>query len=134
VFPGITRHGLMGAAGVVGAAGYRRNVTSDASPEHTQGSDPVAVLDLNKGYRMHPSVAVRPEPFGALVYHYGNRKLVFLKSPRMVSVVQTLDQHPSLDAVFDSHELTATQRPKYVAALESLLKSDMIVAAPKVEV
>ncbi len=83
---------------------------------------------------MHPSVAVRPEPFGALVYHYGNRKLVFLKSPRIVSVVQSLDQHESIDAALDSHQLSATQRPNYVAALESLLKSDMIVVAEKVEV
>ena len=32
-------------------------------------------------YAVDPQVAIRPEPFGALCYHYGNRRLTFLKSP-----------------------------------------------------
>ena len=55
-------------------------------------------LHLHSAYRLHPSVALRPEPFGALAYHYGNRKLVFLKSPLMVEVVRTLGDHPSIEA------------------------------------
>lgn len=37
--------------------------------------------------RLHPSVAVRPEPFGALAYHYDTRRLVFLRHPQLVDVV-----------------------------------------------
>ena len=43
---------------------------------------------LNSSLQLHPQVALRPEPFGALAYHYGNRRLLFLKHPDMVRVVQ----------------------------------------------
>ncbi|MGZ4705982.1 MAG: mycofactocin biosynthesis chaperone MftB, partial [Acidimicrobiales bacterium] len=32
-------------------------------------------FDPTKPYRLDPRVALRPEPFGALAYHYGNRRL-----------------------------------------------------------
>ncbi len=70
---------------------------------------------------------MRPEPFGALVYHYGNRKLVFLKSPRVVTVVQSLSGHSSLDAALGAARVPASARDRYLAALQSLLASDMIV-------
>jgi hypothetical protein len=38
-------------------------------------------VTLDSACELHPQVALRPEPFGALAYHYGNRKLVFLKHP-----------------------------------------------------
>ena len=36
-------------------------------------------FDGDARWRLHPRVALRPEPFGALAYHYGNRRLIFLK-------------------------------------------------------
>ncbi len=45
---------------------------------------------LDRRLELDPQVALRPEPFGALAYHYGNRKLIFLKHPDMVLVVQAL--------------------------------------------
>ncbi|MFM9132033.1 MAG: mycofactocin biosynthesis chaperone MftB, partial [Actinomycetota bacterium] len=36
------------------------------------------------------------EPFGALAYHYGNRRLVFLRHPDVVRVVKSLAGHASL--------------------------------------
>ena len=39
-------------------------------------------------------MALRPEPFGALVYHFGTRKLSFLKSKPLVTVVEALADHP----------------------------------------
>lgn len=86
-------------------------------------------IDLSHAYALHPSVAIRPEPFGALVYHYGNRKLVFLKSPRIVSVVQSLGDHRSLAAALGSAKVPDSSHTRYLAALQSLLDSDMIVAA-----
>jgi mycofactocin biosynthesis protein MftB len=88
-----------------------------------------AVVQVDLPYRLHPSVAIRPEPFGALVYHYGNRKLVFLKSPRIVAVVRSLADQPSIDAALAAHDVSEAARPKYLAALESLLRSEMIVPA-----
>ena len=51
---------------------------------------------LGQRLALHPQVALRPEPFGALAYHYGNRKLIFLKHPDVVRVVQALADHDTL--------------------------------------
>jgi mycofactocin biosynthetic radical S-adenosylmethionine protein MftC len=95
-------------------------------------SDPVApdadvALSLERAYALHPNVAVRPEPFGALAYHYGNRKLVFLKSPRMVTLVESLGQHRSLREALEASGVPAAQFDRYVDALTSLAASEMIV-------
>lgn len=52
-------------------------------------------FDLDAGWRLHPGVALRPEPFGALLYHFHTRKLSFLKSPTVVEVVRGLADHPT---------------------------------------
>ena len=85
------------------------------------------MLDPMQAYKLHPKVALRPEPFGALAYHYGNRKLVFLKSPRMVVLVRDLGTFANLDAALTSAGLTERSRPKYLAALNSLAQSEMLV-------
>jgi len=36
---------------------------------------------LSGAWELHPQVALRPEPFGALAYHYGNRRLTFVMAP-----------------------------------------------------
>jgi putative mycofactocin binding protein MftB len=89
--------------------------------------DAVETLDPKSGYKLHPKVALRPEPFGALAYHYGNRKLVFLKSPRMVVLVRDLGSFTTLDAALTAAGLTHRSRPKYLAALNSLALSDMLI-------
>ena len=85
------------------------------------------MLQADAPYRLHANVAVRPEPFGALVYHYGNRKLVFLNSHRMVAVVRSLDAAPSINAALDTSGVAIAKRPRYLEALDRLLVSDMIV-------
>ncbi|WP_409332842.1 mycofactocin biosynthesis chaperone MftB [Trujillonella humicola] len=72
------------------------------------------------------SVAMRPEPFGALVYHFGNRKLSFLKSKLLVGVVEALEQHPSVTATLAACSVPEAQRPAYVKALADLARSQMI--------
>ncbi|MCX6513169.1 MAG: mycofactocin biosynthesis chaperone MftB [Actinobacteria bacterium] len=42
-------------------------------------------INLNRAMELHPEVALRDESFGALAYHYGNRRLVFLKSRPLAS-------------------------------------------------
>ena len=39
-------------------------------------------------YEKHPRVAIRHEDFGGLAYHYGHRRLVFLKSAALVPAAQ----------------------------------------------
>ena len=83
-------------------------------------------LTLDTHCSLSPQVALRPEPFGALAYHYGNRRLVFLKHPDMVRVVRCLGDHPNLGAALDACGIAAERRASFVAALESLTKSEII--------
>ena len=85
-------------------------------------------FDPDLHWRRARSVALRPEPFGALVYHFGNRKLSFLKSRTLVTVVETLDEHPSAFAALTACGVTDAQRPAYVKALADLARSQMIEA------
>ena len=55
---------------------------------------PEAAFDPDRGWRLHHQVAVRPEPFGALLYHFGTRKLSFLKNRIIVEIVNSLADHP----------------------------------------
>jgi len=66
-------------------------------PGGTEASDSEA-FDPELPWRRARSVALRHESFGALVYHFGNRKLSFLKSKRLVQVVESLGEHPSATA------------------------------------
>ena len=87
--------------------------------------DPAA-FDPALPWRRARSVALRPEPFGALVYHFGNRKLSFLKSKTLVAVVETLAEHPSAHATLVACGVPEAQRPAYVKALADLARSQMI--------
>jgi putative mycofactocin binding protein MftB len=90
-------------------------------------SAPAAVeFDPGLPWRRARSVALRPEPFGALVYHFGNRKLSFLKSRTLVAVVEALADHPSAAATLTACGVTDAQRPSYEKALADLARSQMI--------
>jgi putative mycofactocin binding protein MftB len=84
------------------------------------------MLELSAVLRLSPSVALRPEPFGAMAYHFGNRKLTFLKRPELVQVVSALNGVDSLEQVLTSCEIPATQWQTYLKALTALQESDMI--------
>ena len=88
-------------------------------------ADPPAFA-LDQPWQRARSVALRPEPFGALVYHFGNRKLSFLKSPTLVAVVQSLADHPSAAATLAACGVPEGQRPAYTRALADLARSQMI--------
>jgi putative mycofactocin binding protein MftB len=83
-------------------------------------------FDLHRAYALSPAVAVRPEPFGALVYHFGNRRLSFLKSVRLVTVVRLLDSSDSAAAALDAAGVPIRQRARYAAALAALAGSEVI--------
>jgi putative mycofactocin binding protein MftB len=89
----------------------------------------VTEFDPALPWRRASSVALRPEPFGALAYHFGNRKLSFLKSRTLVAVVETLAEHPSADAALTACGVPDGQRPAYVRALADLARSQMIEVA-----
>ena len=77
-------------------------------------------FDPGRGYRCSPRVALRPEPFGALVYHFGTRQLSFLKTPQLVAVVSGLADHPDVHAALEAADVDAGQRPAYLKALAGL--------------
>ena len=83
-------------------------------------------FDADLPWQRARSVALRPEPFGALVYSFRNRKLSFLKSRQLVDVVQALGEHPSATATLTACGVTEAQRPAYVKALADLARSEMI--------
>ncbi len=86
------------------------------------------VFDAGRGYDLHPQLALRPEKFGALAYHYGNRRLTFLKSPQLTRIVESLGDHPSVDAALDAHGVSPAQRPAMLRALARLESSEVIGA------
>ena len=81
---------------------------------------------LDEIWALDRSVALRPEPFGALAYHFGNRKLIFLKRPELVRVVRALgDGSLVRDALRDAGVPDGAW-PAYVMALTGLADSQMI--------
>jgi mycofactocin biosynthesis protein MftB len=85
-------------------------------------------FDLDAPWRLHPQVSVRPERFGALLYHFGTRRLSFLKSRLLLAVVSSLDSQPSARAACAAAGVTAAELPAYTRALATLAAGTMICA------
>lgn len=79
-----------------------------------------------RALELHPQVALRPEPFGALAYHYGTRRLVFLKHPDVVRVVSALGSHATFDDVLDECAIAPARRPAFTRAVGALIDSEMV--------
>ncbi len=85
------------------------------------------VFDPDRGWRLHPQVAVRPEPFGALLYHFGTRKLSFLKNRTILTVVQSLADYPDVRAACRAAGVDDAGQGPYLHALGVLVDSNMLV-------
>jgi mycofactocin biosynthesis protein MftB len=81
---------------------------------------------LDEAWRLSPSVALRPEPFGALAYHFGNRKLSFLKRPELVAVVRSLETSRNVRSALEAAGVPDGDWAAYEAALRRLAATDMI--------
>jgi mycofactocin biosynthesis protein MftB len=86
----------------------------------------VGDFDLDRAWCLDERVALRPEPFGALLYHFGTRRLSFLKDPTVLTVVRSLAQHPNARSACRSAGVTAQALPAYQRALATLARSAMI--------
>jgi len=102
--------------------GRSATTTGPAGTETGAGFDPA------RPYEVDPQVAIRPEPFGALAYHYGNRRLTFLRDDTLVAVVRDLGAHPSVDDALDAAGVQPGRRPAFRTALRSLSESEVIRA------
>jgi mycofactocin biosynthesis protein MftB len=89
---------------------------------------PAPAFDLDGAWELHPQVSVRPERFGALLYHFGTRRLTFLKSPALLTVVSSLARQPSARAACGAAGLTDADLPAYSRALATLAAGRMICA------
>ncbi len=84
------------------------------------------MVGLDDALELHPQVALRPEPFGALAYHYDTRRLVFLKHPDVAAVVQALGASDTVrDALVACH-VDERRWPSFLSALSSLEASEML--------
>ena len=84
------------------------------------------VFEPDRPYRCSPRVALRPEPFGALVYDFGTRRLSFLKTPELVRVVRTLDAHDDVHGALAAACVPQAQRGAYLRALAGLAEAGTI--------
>lgn len=82
---------------------------------------------LSGSWELHPKVALRLEPFGALAYHYGNRRLTFLRSPELVALVRELGSYPSVDDALAGTGVPEARWPAFRKAIEALASGDLIV-------
>ncbi|MGO8824110.1 MAG: mycofactocin biosynthesis chaperone MftB [Acidimicrobiales bacterium] len=91
----------------------------------TEAAPPVTAFAAERAWRLNPQVALRDEAFGALAYHYGTRRLVFLKSRLLVDLVSSLGEYPSA-----AEAITALvpegRRTTYERALARLAASGVI--------
>lgn len=83
-------------------------------------------IALDSVLELHPQVALRPEPFGALAYHYVSRRLVFLKHPDVVTVVSALADHPDVAATLEACGVAPQRWPSFLTALTALESSEIL--------
>ena len=110
--------GLRPPAGFDGPASQRPDERAASSPG---GFDP------GRAWRLHPQVAVRPESFGALLYHFGTRKLSFLKDRTILAVVRSLADYPDASAACRAAGVEDARLGPYLHALGVLASSNMLV-------
>jgi putative mycofactocin binding protein MftB len=84
-------------------------------------------FDLDAAWQLHPQVALRPEPFGALLYHFGTRKLSFLKDRTLVGLIRSLPDHPDARSALRAAGVEGSSAHR--KALAVLAGSHMLVRA-----
>ncbi|MBS4101103.1 mycofactocin biosynthesis chaperone MftB [Tsukamurella paurometabola] len=87
----------------------------------------MTAFDLDDAWELHPQVAVRPEPFGALLYHFGTRKLSFLKDLAIVAVVRNLSEHADARGALSAAGVGDADTARYAGALATLASARMLV-------
>jgi mycofactocin biosynthesis protein MftB len=91
----------------------------------TEAQPARAAFAVEQAWQLNPQVALRDEAFGALAYHYGNRRLVFLKSRLLVELVSSLGDYPSATEAIVA-VVPEGQHDSYRRALARLAASEVI--------
>ena len=82
---------------------------------------------LDRAWDLDPRVAVRPESFGALLYHFGTRRLSFVKDRLLLEVVQRLAASTTAREACLATGLAGAELTTYGQALSTLAATDMLV-------
>src|SRR5215469_12147160 len=90
-------------------------------------TDLASAFDLDRPWRLDDRAAIRAEPFGAMLYHFGTRNLSFLKSPRLLTVLKSLEEQPTARAACAAAGVSGSELPAYGRALATLAGSNMII-------
>lgn len=88
-------------------------------------SSSAVTFDASAPWSLSALVSLRDESFGALAYHHGNRRLVFLKSRELVELVRRLEEFESADVAIAA-VVAPDQHDRYVKALSSLVTSEIL--------
>lgn len=104
-------------------------MSTDHFPVEPIDVDPPGGVDATEQWLLHPSVEMRPEPFGALLYHFGTRRLTFLKDRRLADAVGHLAGQPDVAAALRAAGVVDDEQPRFVGALDRLARLDMLVRA-----
>ena len=64
-----------------------------------------------------------------MAYHYGNRRLNFLRHIDLVRVVESLDSYESVDAALAGEDIDPKRWPTFRKALTSLAASEFLEPA-----
>ncbi|MGW6729674.1 mycofactocin biosynthesis chaperone MftB [Nocardia sp. NPDC055029] len=83
-------------------------------------------FDPTQPYTLAPTVSLRPEQFGALVYDFATRRLSFLKTPKLVIVVRELANQVDSVAALVAAEVPPEQHDSYLRALAGLSRAGTI--------
>ena len=94
-------------------------------PPRLAPADPVT-FDGARAWTLHPQVSLRPESFGALAYHFGTRRLSFLKSRTLLAVVESLAEQPTGHDACRAAGVPPEEWSRYERALDTLAESGMI--------
>ena len=81
---------------------------------------------LDRAWELAPQVSVRPEPFGALLYHFGTLRLSFLKDRKLLAVVQGLAEASTARHACDAAGVDGAAMTAYERALARLAATDMV--------
>lgn len=98
--------------------------SASVTQDRVTAPDASAVLD--RAWDVSPAVSIRPESFGALLYHFGTRRLSFLKDRRLLEVVQRLPQAATAREACLAAGLAEAELPTYGRALATLVATDML--------
>ena len=88
------------------------------------------MFDADQAWRLHPRVAIRTEPFGALAYHHDNRRLNLIRSRELTGLLEALGDHPTARRALIESGIDDHRWPVFERALAALADSEVIVEVP----